>query len=128
MGRISPHIKEGAKVSVLGPVVGEDTARSLLGELWKTKRLSATVLRAAPGKNRWVISLDSQPEKEIEVAAGRMKFVDFFTSNIGTNPSINDNLEEASGSETDISGSSNSDSYNDQNEDSEIVNVSNLIQ
>ena len=33
MGRISPNIKEGAKVSVLGPVVGESIARPLLGEL-----------------------------------------------------------------------------------------------
>ncbi|CAG8585854.1 6788_t:CDS:2, partial [Scutellospora calospora] len=28
---------EGAKVSVLGPVVGESIARLLLGESWKTK-------------------------------------------------------------------------------------------
>ena len=32
MGRISPNIKEGAKVSVLGPVVSESIARPLLGE------------------------------------------------------------------------------------------------
>ncbi|CAG8488697.1 10414_t:CDS:2, partial [Scutellospora calospora] len=43
-----------AKVSVLGPVVGEAIARLLL---------------------------DSKPEEEIEVAAGRIKFVDFSTSN-----------------------------------------------
>ncbi|CAG8650198.1 3420_t:CDS:2, partial [Ambispora gerdemannii] len=83
MGQISPNIKEGAKVSVLGSVVSENTARPLLGDMWKTKQLSATVLRVASGTNRWVISLDAQPEMEIEISA-----------------------EESANSETDISSDS----------------------
>ncbi|CAG8502206.1 4105_t:CDS:2 [Diversispora eburnea] len=41
MGRISSNIKEGTKVFVLSSVVGENTARLLLEELWKTKQLFA---------------------------------------------------------------------------------------
>ncbi|CAG8786529.1 28051_t:CDS:2, partial [Racocetra persica] len=32
-GRISPKIKEGAKISILGPVVGKNVVCSLLEEL-----------------------------------------------------------------------------------------------
>ncbi|CAG8511897.1 10517_t:CDS:1, partial [Scutellospora calospora] len=77
MHRILPKIKVGAKVSVLGPEVVENIARSLSGELWNIKRLLATIVQAAPGKNCWVISLDLQPEIQIEVAAGHMKFESF---------------------------------------------------
>ncbi|CAG8857533.1 24776_t:CDS:1, partial [Gigaspora margarita] len=58
---------EGSKVSVLGSVVGKDIACPILGDIWKTKRLSATILRAATGRNRWVIGLDANPEVEIEL-------------------------------------------------------------
>ncbi|CAG8620147.1 2259_t:CDS:1 [Ambispora leptoticha] len=125
MGRISPNIREGAKVSVLGPVVGEIIARPLLGELWKTKRLSATVIQAAPSKNknRWVISLDLQPEARIEVAAGHMKFEGFFTNNSDTNQCMNDESEEEGVGETDISSDSDRDSDCGQNEDGEAVSL-----
>ncbi|CAG8488797.1 35218_t:CDS:2 [Gigaspora margarita] len=65
MGRISNKIKEGAKVSILGSVIGEDPAHLLL----------ETFLRVAPGNNRWVINLDLQPKKEIVISAGCIKFV-----------------------------------------------------
>ncbi|CAG8455648.1 6272_t:CDS:2 [Scutellospora calospora] len=75
MGRISSNIKEGSKVTILGSVVGNNIAHPLLGAIWKTKRLSATILQAASGTNRWVLSLDDSLETEIEVSAGRMKLV-----------------------------------------------------
>jgi hypothetical protein len=111
MGRISTNIKEGAKVSVLGSVVGENVARPLLGELWKTKRLFATVLRVAPGNNRWIICPESQTEIEIEVSAGRMKFVD---SPISADTDQNISNEGETRSETDISSDTDSDSVEDE--------------
>ncbi|CAI2167609.1 4658_t:CDS:2 [Funneliformis geosporum] len=89
MGRISSNIREGVKVSVLGSVVSESIAQTLLEELWKTKQLSARVLRVALGNNRWIIYLDSQPENKIEVSAGRIKFVAFPTTILDTNQDTN---------------------------------------
>jgi len=106
--------------------VGENIARSLLGELWKTRRLSATIKQAAPGKNRWVISLDLQPETQIDVSAGRMKFESFSPSNVDTNRHMNNESEESGseGSETDIS--SNSDSDSGQNEGVEAIDINDV--
>lgn len=115
MGRISPNIKEDSKITVLGTVVGERVARPLVGDMWKTKRLSGTVLRAAHGTNRWVISLDANPEIEIEVSAGRMKFVATTTANNDLN---HENIpEEVNASEPETNISSDS--------EQEEVNVSN---
>jgi len=109
--------------------VGETIARPLLGELWKTKRLSATVIRTAPGKNRWIISLDSQPEARIEVAAGRMKFEDFSTNNSGTNQQNDVSEEESVVDETDISSDSDCDSDSGQHEGEEeaVSNVNSTL-
>lgn len=117
-------IIEGAKISVLGPVVGENVARPLLGELWKNKRLFAMILRAAPGKNHWVISLEAKPEQEFEVAAGHMKFVGFSTTSAGNNQNTNEEPEETNDGETDISSASDSDSV--QGENREAINTSNV--
>ena len=124
MGRIFSNIREGAKVSVLGSVVDKNIAQPLLKELWKTKRLSATVLQVASGNNRWIICLDSQPENEIETLAGRMKFVAFFTTSLDTNQSTDDEERTSDSemdSETDIS--SNTDN---SFEDEEVINISNI--
>ncbi|CAG8666336.1 9905_t:CDS:2, partial [Ambispora gerdemannii] len=83
---ISPNIKEGAKISVLNSVVSENTARSLLGDI-----------------------LDAQPEMEIEISVGRMKFEAISTANDEPNPNlnnINNKSEESANSETDISSDS----------------------
>ncbi|CAG8749653.1 6860_t:CDS:2 [Funneliformis caledonium] len=61
---ISLNIREDAKVSVLDSVVGENIAQPLLGELWKTKRLSATVLRVTPER----IS-DSEMDSETDISS-----------------------------------------------------------
>ncbi|RHZ60428.1 hypothetical protein Glove_353g29 [Diversispora epigaea] len=113
-------IREGVKVSILGSVVSENIARPLLGKLWKTKRLSTTVLQIATGNNRWIICPNSQPEKEIEISAGRMKFVDFPTTSAGTNQNTR-NKEGIDGSETNISSNTDSDS----DEDREATNIRN---
>ncbi|RHZ73223.1 hypothetical protein Glove_232g213 [Diversispora epigaea] len=118
MGRISPNIREEAKVTILGTVVGERIARPLAGDMWKTKRLSATVLRAATGVNRWIISLDANPEVEIEVSAGRMKFVAVTTPNNDLNNN-NDNIHEEPVSEPETNISSESE------KEEEEVNVNN---
>ncbi|RHZ53471.1 hypothetical protein Glove_441g18 [Diversispora epigaea] len=159
MGRISPNIREEAKVTILGTVVGERIARPLAGDMWKTKRLSATVLRAATilarkiisgkkveinrfcinlkkskylknsksilgtciaatGVNRWIISLDANPEVEIEVSAGRMKFVAVTTPNNDLNNN-NDNIHEEPVSEPEINISSESE------KEEEEVNINN---
>ncbi|CAG8725649.1 9568_t:CDS:2, partial [Scutellospora calospora] len=82
MGRILNKIKEGAKVSILGSVIGEDPARLLLGDLWKKKRLLATVLCVAS-------------EKEIVISAGRMKFVSANADAYPNQNNENDEQEEA---------------------------------
>ncbi|CAG8733098.1 15762_t:CDS:2, partial [Funneliformis caledonium] len=108
MGRISLNIREGVKVSVLGSVVGENIAQPLLRELWKTKRLSATVLRVAS-------------ENEIEVSSSRMKFVAFSTTSSDTDQNMDDEERTSDSemdSETDIS--SNTD---DSSEDGKVINV-----
>ncbi|RHZ60931.1 hypothetical protein Glove_350g96 [Diversispora epigaea] len=117
MGRISPNIKEDAKVTVLDSVVGEGIARPLVGDMWKTKRISATVLRVAPGINRWVISLDANPEIEFEVSAGRMKYVSVTNNNL--NNENNNVPEEPIISEPETSISS------DSEQDEEETHVSN---
>ncbi|CAG8719076.1 255_t:CDS:2, partial [Funneliformis caledonium] len=89
-----------------------------------TKRLSATVLRVAPGNNRWIICLNSQPENEIEVSSGRMKFVAFSTTSSDTDQNTDDE-ERTSDSEmnSEMDISSNTD---DSSEDGEVINVSNV--
>ena len=77
----------------------------------------------APGKNRWIISLDLQPEKELEASAGRMKFVNSSPRSVGTSQCINNKLEEASGSETDIF--STSDSEGSQSEGEKAISINN---
>ncbi|CAG8843225.1 35872_t:CDS:2, partial [Gigaspora margarita] len=99
MEQISPKIRVGAKVSVLGPVVGKNIARSL----W----LLATIKQVALGNNHWVISLDLQPETQIDISAGHMN-----------------GSEGSEGSEMDIS--SNSDSDSGQNEGREAIDISNV--
>ncbi|RHZ82423.1 hypothetical protein Glove_109g106 [Diversispora epigaea] len=86
--------------------------------MWKTKRLSATVLRAATGVNRWIISLNANPEVEIEVSAGRMKFVAVTTPNNDLNNN-NDNIHEEPVSEPETNISSESE------KEEEEVNVNN---
>ncbi|CAG8707088.1 5359_t:CDS:2 [Gigaspora margarita] len=81
----------------------------------KTRLLSATIKQAALDKNCWVISLDLQPEMQIDVSAGRMKFESFSSSNVDTNWHMNNKSEESGSegsksSETDILSNSNSDS------------------
>ncbi|CAG8819695.1 41709_t:CDS:2, partial [Gigaspora margarita] len=120
MGRISPYIKEGAKISVLGTVLGENIARPHLGNRWKTSRLFGTILREAPGNNRWVITLDIQPEAEIEVSAGRIKFEATAVTNdeeLNIESDVHEELSAYS-SETDMSSSSSQ-------SENEIENVSN---
>ncbi|CAG8843649.1 21860_t:CDS:1, partial [Racocetra persica] len=44
----------------------------------------------APGVNHWIISIDQQPETEIDISVARIKFV----SNVGMNEhSNNDNYK-----------------------------------
>ncbi|CAG8801626.1 16748_t:CDS:2, partial [Gigaspora margarita] len=95
MGRILNKIKEGTKVSISGSVIGEDPARLLLGDLWKQKRLLAIVLHVAPDNNCWVINLDLQPEKEIVISAGHMKFVSANADAYPNQNNENDKQEEA---------------------------------
>ncbi|CAG8688987.1 4091_t:CDS:2, partial [Gigaspora margarita] len=120
MGRISPLIKKNAKVTILGTVIGEKIARPLVGDMWKTKRLSAIVLRAASGTNRWVIKLDANPEIEIEVSAGRMKFVASATPvNNNLNDENSDIPEELVLSEAETNFSSDSE-QSDGEQDSAV--------
>lgn len=103
MGRISPYIKEGSKVSILGNVVSESISRPILGDMWKTKRLFATVLQVAPGNNRWKIRLDASPDVEVEVSAGRMKFVAVSNDNSNERNEVPGGPEESNELETDFS-------------------------
>ncbi|CAG8726693.1 9519_t:CDS:2, partial [Funneliformis caledonium] len=95
-------VREGTKVSVLGSVV-------------------ATVLRVAPGNNYWIICLNSQPENEIEISSGRMKFVAFSTTSSDTDQNMDDEKRTSDSkmdSETDILSNTN-----DSSEDGEVINV-----
>ncbi|CAG8834033.1 34058_t:CDS:2 [Gigaspora margarita] len=70
MDRISPKIKEGAKVSVLGPVVGESIAHPLLGELWKTKRLLATGQKPVSTSQCINNNLEESSSSETDIFSG----------------------------------------------------------
>ncbi|CAG8743541.1 44001_t:CDS:2 [Gigaspora margarita] len=119
---ISPNIKEESKVTVLGSVVGKDIACSLLKDMWKTKRLSTTILQAATGTNRWVISSDLNSEVEVEVSAYCMKFVTAAITNDGENNNVAEALN-ASEPETDIS----SNSKHSMNEEIGVSNRDNAL-
>ncbi|CAG8627512.1 4554_t:CDS:2, partial [Diversispora eburnea] len=69
------------------------------------------ILRVAPGNNRWIICPESQIKIEIEVSAGRMKFVDFSIS-VDTNQNISN--EEETRCKMDISSDTDSDSIEDE--------------
>ncbi|CAG8852218.1 12426_t:CDS:2, partial [Gigaspora margarita] len=92
------QIKVDAKVSVLGFVVDENIACSLLDELWNTKRLLAMIIQAILGKNH--------NEK-------------------GANQYIIDDSVEENSNKTDYSSSSNSEC--DQDEDEEIINANEIV-
>lgn len=124
MGCISPHIKEDAKVTILGTVVCEKIAHPLAGDIWKTKRLSATVLRPASGTNCWIISLDANLGIELEVSACRMKFVAVTAANNDLNNQNTNVTEEfvSNKAETDLS----SDSEQSDNEINQSENERNI--
>ncbi|CAG8837163.1 23061_t:CDS:2, partial [Gigaspora margarita] len=120
-GRISKNINVGAKVSVLGTVIGEEIAYSILGDMWKTKRLFAMVLEVAPGNNRWIISLDTSPDIKVEVSASRMKFVSTINNNLNEMDDIMEELEGPEECETDIS------SEDEENEEMDVSNESGIM-
>ncbi|CAG8619553.1 481_t:CDS:1, partial [Diversispora eburnea] len=68
-------------------------------------------LRVAPGNTCWIICPESQTEIEIEVSAGRIKFVDFPIS-ADTNQNISN--KEKTRCKTDISSDTDSDSVEDE--------------
>ncbi|CAG8754836.1 40749_t:CDS:1, partial [Gigaspora margarita] len=57
-----------------------------------------------------IISLNSQLEARIKVAPSRIKFVDFFTNNQGTNQQNNKSEKESFVGKMDISSNSDCDS------------------
>ncbi|CAG8852060.1 43841_t:CDS:2, partial [Gigaspora margarita] len=94
-----------------------------------TRQLLATIKQAVLGKNHLVISLDLQPETQINISASHMKFESFSLSNVNTNRYMNNKLEESGsegseGSEMDISSNSNSDSS--QNKGGEAIDISDI--
>ncbi|CAG8686326.1 11571_t:CDS:2, partial [Ambispora gerdemannii] len=67
------------------------------------------ILKKAPRFPFWIQFLDAQPEMEIEISAGRMKFEAISTANDEPNSNlnnINNESEESANSETDISSDS----------------------
>ncbi|CAG8476146.1 21011_t:CDS:2 [Gigaspora margarita] len=79
---------------------------------------------SALSKNHWVISLEAKPKQEFEVIAGRMKFVEFYTTSAGNNQNTNEEPKKTNNGKTDISSASNSDSV--QGENRETINTSNV--